>query len=278
MSADGGGSRGRLASLAMYREPSEITAATRAFWAYVRRQLRERGVVGVPEELDEAIPYDAAWLDPRLLLAQTCGYPFASRLRGRVRLVATPVYDHPGCDGTTGGSFVVTRVDSPAATIADMRGAAAVINGWDSNSGMNLLRRLVAPHAIGGRFFGRVIESGSHLASLASVASGAADVAAIDCVTYGNVARFAPERLAGTRILAETARAPALPLITRGSASGDEVAALRDALIGLAEDPAARSIREALGLRGFAVLPERAYEAVLAVEREAVSLGYPELA
>lgn len=280
MSREGGASagRGRIASLAMYRDPPPVATATRAFWAYLRDRLREGGLADVPERLDEAIAHDAAWLDPRLLLAQTCGYPFASRLRGRVRLVATPVYDHPGCDRATNGSFVIVHAGSPASSVADLRGRTAAVNDPLSNSGMNLLRHIVAPHAIGGRFFDRVIESGSHVASLALVADGQADAAAIDCVTYGNLARFAPERLAGTRILAETAKTPGLPLITRATASDREVAMLRDALTRFAGDPASARTRDTLGLRGFEMTPESAYDAVLEIEREAMTRGYPGLA
>jgi len=265
----------RLASLAMYRDPPVVAAATRAFWAYLRDRLREAGLADVPDGLDEAIAHDAAWLDPRLLLAQTCGYPFASRLRGRVRLVATPVYDHPGCSGVMGRSFVVVRAGSRASTVADLRGTTAAINDPGSNSGMNLLRHAVAPHAVHGRFFGRVIESGGHLASLALVASGEAAVAAIDCVTFGNLARFAPARVAGVRILAESAKMPGLPLITRMSAGDDEIALLRATLRRFAADPATQPIRDTLGLRGFENVADEAYDAVLALEREAAAYGYP---
>ena len=278
MSSDGTERGRRIASLAMYGDPPVVAAATRAFWAYLRDILRGNGLADVPERLDETIAHDAAWLDPRLLLAQTCGYPFATRLRGRVRMIATPVYDRRGCDGAMSGSFVVVRTDLRASSVGELRGRTAAINDSLSNSGMNLLRGLVAPHAMEGRFFGRVMETGSHVASLASVANGEADVAAIDCVTFGNLRRFAPERLAGIRILAETARTPGLPLITRAAAGDVELAMLRDALARFAVDPVAAPVRDVLGLRGFEILPEDAYDAVLAIEREAISFGYPQLA
>ena len=219
--------------------------------------------------------------DLLLVIINHCDPAYAARaknLGGRVRLVATPVYDHPGCDGATSGSFVVVRADAPVSCVADLRGRALAFNDRQSNSGMNLLRRLIAPHAVRGRFFGRVIESGSHVASLALVVNGQAEVAAIDCVTYGNLARFAPERIEGVRILAETAKTPGLPYITRGTASDRDVGALRDALIRFAGDPAVAQVRDTLGLRGFAMLPDAAYDAVLEIEREAVALGYPRLA
>ncbi len=278
MSGEGGGAAGRIASIAMYRDPPEIAAATRALWGLVRARLSASGLAEVPEALDETIAHDAAWLDPRLLLAQTCSYPYASLLRGRVRVVANPVYDHPGCVGATSNSVVIVRADSAATAITDLRGRIAAINDWHSNSGMNLPRHLIAPHAIEGRFFKQVIVSGGHVASIAMVAKGDADVAAIDCVTYGNLARFDPARLREVRVLAETARTPSLPFITRASASDIELAALREALLGVLSDPAAGEICNTLGLRGFEVLPESSFDAVIALEQEAAALGYPVLA
>ena len=99
----------RLASLAMYRDPPVIAGATRGLWAYLSGRLRAAGMADVPEALDEAVAHDAAWRDPRLLLAQTCGYPLMTQLRGQVRMVATPVYDHPGCESALNGSFVIVR-------------------------------------------------------------------------------------------------------------------------------------------------------------------------
>jgi len=50
---------------------------------------------------------------------------------------------------------------------------------------MNVLRREVAPLARERRFFSEAFMSGRHLDSIALIAAGKADVAAIDCVTFG---------------------------------------------------------------------------------------------
>lgn len=278
VSPEAAASGDRLASLAMYCDPPPVRAATRQLWAHVRDSLRGAGLAGVPDLLDETIAHDTAWLEPNLLLAQTCGYPFASRLRRKVRLVATPWYDHAGCDGPFGGSFVVVRADEPAGSIADLRGRRAAINDRGSNSGSNLLRALVAPHAHGGRFFAEVVKTGGHLASLAAIETGIADVAAIDCVTWGNIRRHAPERLEAFRILCETAKTPGLPFITRAAASDGEVRALRTALDHALADPAMAEARHMLGLSGFSILTEADYDAVLKLERDAVASGYPTIA
>lgn len=268
----------RLASLAMYVSPPPVADATRRLWEFLRDALGAEGIADVPQALDESVRYDGAWLQPGLLLAQTCGYPFVSRLRGEVRLVATPAYGHAGCDGPAMCSFIVVHRDNPAATLTDLRGSRAGINDPQSNSGMNLFRAAIAPIAQGRRFFGSVAETGGHVASIDAVAARAIDVAAIDCVTFGNLRRFDPARLASLRILAETPRGPGLPLITRLSAPDGEVDALRRALAAAIADPNLADIRDTLSLQDFVILEATDYERLANLERAARGLGYPVLA
>ncbi len=269
----------RLASLSMYVDPPPLKEATAALWRYIRDYLRqETSLSGIPGELDHSLPYDEAWLHPDLILAQTCGYPYAKRLRGAVRLVATPIYDLPGCDGPLMRSFIVVREDATARSLADLRGLRAAVNNHESNSGSNLFRAGIAPLAEGGRFFSEVIETGGHGASLAAVAASRADATAIDCVTYGNIRRFSPQRLARLRILAETASGPGLPFITSHSTSDGELERLREALQSAIKETALASTRATLSLSGFAVLPDADYEPLLELEREASALCYPRIA
>ncbi len=264
----------RLASLAMYANPEPVAAATAKLWQYLRDRLRAEGLSDVPEALSP-LPYDEAWLRPDLLLAQTCGFPFVSRLRGKVRLVATPVYRYPGCDGPDMCSFLIVRSDSTATALIDLKGARAAINQPDSNSGANLFRAMVAPLAEGGRFFGASLQTGSHAASIDAVREGAADIAAIDCVTYANILRFDPRRLAGIRVLGKTMKGPGLPLITGLSAPDAEVALLRQVLDAAVADPALETVRDQLGLVGFARLEDADYAPLAALADGARALGYP---
>jgi len=211
-----------LVSIAMYVTSEPLADATAELWSSLRHYLLDAGLKGLPEKLDQAVPYDEAWLRPDLLLSQACGYPFARSLRGRARLVATPIYGHPGCDGPLMRSFIVVRKDSPVCSLADLRGTTAAINSPDSNSGSNFFRAAVAPLADSGRFFGRIIETGSHRGSIAAVAEGRAESASIDCVTYANIRRFDPGHLQAVRIIAETPKGPGLPFITSGDASATE--------------------------------------------------------
>jgi len=128
-----------------------------------------------------------------------------------------------------------------------------------------------------GRFFSAVEVSGAHSASLAMVASGAADVAAIDGVTHALLARHRPAALGGTRVLCRTARAPAPPFVTRAAAGVDLVLRLRAALRAALADPELSTARERLLLEGIAVLAPSAYLRIPAFARLAARQNYPAL-
>jgi ABC-type phosphate/phosphonate transport system substrate-binding protein len=265
------------ASLPMYDLP-EVRPALHALWAGLARQLAHEGIVDVPAALACEEPTATLWHRPDLLLSQCCGYDLVNSQAGALRPLATPCYRAPGCAGPTYQSIVVVAEDSPAGGLEDLRGGVCAINGWDSHSGMSTLRALVAPLAQGGRFFAGIRVSGAHSASLAMVARGEADAAAIDCVAHALLARHRPAALQGTRPLARTASAPAPPFVTHARAGADMVARLRSALIETFDDPALAASREDLLLAGIAILPPAAYVRIRAFERYAARHGYPVLA
>jgi hypothetical protein len=159
-------------------------------------------------------PPEVLWTDPDLLLAQTCGLPLATRLEGRVRVVATPRYRAQGCDGVDYRSAVVVREDSAVNSLLDLRGGRCAANDLGSNSGMNLLRAEIAPLAAGKTFFKSVLVTGSHLASAEAIVQDKADVAALDCVTWAHLQRWRPSLTDQLRVLTWSVRSPGLPLIT----------------------------------------------------------------
>src|SRR5690242_16440875 len=95
-----------IASLGMY-DGGDLTAANDALWEEIARRLVSFGLDDVPRTLERSLPLDDVWSNDRLLLGQTCGYPFAARFRGRLRLIAAPAYDVPGCTANGHQSFVI---------------------------------------------------------------------------------------------------------------------------------------------------------------------------
>ena len=165
-----------VAALPMYDYP-EIAAANDALWANIAARLRALGVVA-PGSVTRGRSAATLWRDPGLLFGQTCGYPYMKGLRDALVLIATPQYSFPGCEGAAHRSLVIRRAGDSRGSLESFRGAVAAVNGFDSNTGMNLFRATIAPIARGARFFGGVVITGSHQASLEAVADGRADLAA----------------------------------------------------------------------------------------------------
>jgi ABC-type phosphate/phosphonate transport system substrate-binding protein len=264
-----------VASLGMY-DYSFVAEANRRLWDAIGRSLRVAGVEA-PEALDPAEPR-TLWTNPGLIFGQTCGYPYVTQLSGRVALIATPIYDFDGCDGPRHCSFVVASDKTRNRSLASFAGARAAINARDSNTGMNLFRGLLAPIARGRRVFSEVLVTGSHAASLAAVAGGEADIAAIDCVSYGLLRRGRPELFDGVAVIERTQATAGLPFVINAELGGSLVAALRVALFAALSDPALAEARQTLGLRGAAILADADYASVAEIERGAIALGYGELA
>jgi len=266
-----------IASLAMYDLP-DVTAATDAWWAGLAQAMRREGIEDVPDRLHRANEVKPAWLAPNLLFSQTCGYPLMHEFAGKLRVVATPCFDSPGCEGPRYCSLVIVRADDTAGTLDDLRGRVAAANGLDSQSGYSALRGTIAPLARSGRFFSEVVISGGHANSLALVSEGKADVCAVDCVTHTLLSRHRPAAVANLRVLGTTVDAPGLPYVTRANASDDLLQRLRAALFAALDDSDLTAARETLLIAGAEVLPEGAYERIIEIENDSKAHGYARLA
>jgi ABC-type phosphate/phosphonate transport system substrate-binding protein len=259
----------------MYDWP-EVRLATDALWAAIAAAVRTRGL-DAPEALDRTRPPEDQWRDPDLLFSQTCGYPYATALRGTVRLVATPVYVAEGCEGPAYRSAIVTRAGDPARGLADLRGRTVAYNAPNSQSGYSALRAAVAPLASGKPFFSSVLETGGHLNSMQAVAEGDADCAAIDCVCWSMAEHYRVDLASRLKVIAWSDPAPALPFVTSALRSDDEVEILRASLQDVFADRGTAATRRALLIAGAEVLEDAAYDAILTMERDTLSAGYPEL-
>jgi len=265
------------ASLPMYDLP-ELRAAGDALWAGFARAFRAEGLEDVPARLTRRDDVMALWTAPGLFFSQTCGYPLTHDLAGRVTLVATPIYDIPGCGGGRYRSEILVRADDTAAGLADLRGCRAAANGADSQSGYSALRHAVADLAEEGRFFASTAFTGSHRASMRQVAQGTADVCAVDIVTYRLLCHVDPGLTGALRVLAHSAEAPALPYVSRRGIAADDLRRLQAGLVRAIGDPALKDVRAELLLAGVVVLPLSPYDRIVELESAARAAGYPALA
>ena len=267
---------GPIAVLPMY-DFAWTAAANDRLWAAVSARLTAAGVQA-PTRLTRGGDLAAQWRHPRLVFGQTCGYPYVTALRDSVALIATPEYGFPGCEGASHRSFIIANADDARRDLSAYRGARAAVNGFDSNTGMNLFRAAIAPLAGGARFFGAIIISGSHEASLEAVAEGRADLASIDCVSFALLRRGRPELTERVAIVAESALSPGLPFIASARLEQRTIDAAHGALFAALADPDLADARATLGLVGARVATASDYDRVIEIERSAAAIGYPRLA
>jgi ABC-type phosphate/phosphonate transport system substrate-binding protein len=255
-----------IASLPMY-DAEAVRPLVDLWWQGLADAFVAQGLRDVPPALDRARSRESAWCNPRLLLSQTCGYPFMQRHREHLQLVMTPCYRAPGCHGACYVSLVLVREEDPVTRLGELAGARFAVNALDSWSGWCTLRREVL--RLGGdpeAFLAHRELAGAHRDSAAAVCAGRCRACAVDAVTYSLLQRHEPATVRGLRILQHTAAAPGLPYVTARGTPTEVVAALRRGLRAAVTDPRLASVRAALGIIGMRHLEERDYAPMLAME------------
>jgi ABC-type phosphate/phosphonate transport system substrate-binding protein len=232
----------------MYDLP-EVAGAHADLWRVLGAELARRGVDHDPD-LGRAPCVEALWSAPSLLLSQACGWPLVTSLAQAVEVVGTFAYRLAPAEppGRYRSRIVVRTGERPPSAVA-LGTRRAAVNGLASLSGWVSLRVGV----LGGLapWPGEVVVTGSHVASLAALRDGTADVAAIDGVTLELVRQLRPAALAGLSVVAAGPAIPCLPLVTSAGAAPGTVAALRSALAATVRHPATAAARAALLIDDF---------------------------
>ena len=248
-----------IASLPMYDRP-ETAPANDRLWQGVRARLGYG-----PERLRrDGDPWDH-WQSPDLLLSQTCGLPYRSRLYDKVRLVGTPVCELKDCPPGHYCSVFVVRRDDPRDAPADFAGAVFAYNEALSQSGWAAPQGWATERGVR---FTETLCTGAHAKSARAVAEGRADIAALDALSWRFMART--DRFArGLRVIERTVPTPALPWIT---AATRDPAPIRAALTG-ALDAMSAEDRDTLGISGLVEIPADTYLALPIPEPPAAELA-----
>ncbi len=262
-----------VASLPMY-DLREIRAQTDALWQRLAASMRRAGVKGVPASLTRDESCSSLWARSNLIFSQTCGYPLMHDYRSVLRPVATPRYFAPGCRGSEYCSAILVRAENENRDISALRGAVCAVNSPNSQSGYNALRALVAPLAKQRRFFSQVRLTGSHIGSIESVASGEADICAVDCVTHALLGRYRPFALEGTRVMSFTPCCPGLPFVTRRDLDSDQFQRMRAAVHEALSDSEGEEVRAALLIQGVDDTEFEDYRTIMEMESAAMASGY----
>lgn len=237
-----------LAALRMY-DLDEVRVPFTELWAAIASRLD-----GAPDELTWNGDLGAQWRDSDLVLGQTCGWPLVTELRDAVTVVGAFSYDIDGAGGTpVYRSVLIAADDRPLDSLA---GTVAAVNGRDSLSGWVSLGVALADAGGPAPFFDRLIETGSHRASVEAVRTGAAAVASIDAVSWALLQKRVPASTRGLVVVGHGPEVPTLPLIT----SARNPDRLRAALAAAVADPETAACRADVLITGFHRLDLADYE------------------
>jgi len=238
-----------IANLMMYQRP-ELVEAHAHFWALIHKNLSDAGMDS-PETLSQDAEEFFVWKHPDLVLSQTCGMPYRTWLHDKVQLVGTPDYGLDSCPAGYYRSAIIVRADDPRTQVAAFKDALFAYNQTFSQSGFAAPYWHLKPK---GLWFENRLHTEQHLKSARAVATGCADIASLDAVTWRNIETY--ESFAcKLRVLEWTKPTPGLPLITALGNDADIILkAVTRAIVEL--DVQSRS---QLGIKSVVKIPKEDY-------------------
>lgn len=161
-------------------------------------------------------------------------------------------------------SDVVVGADSEAQSFEDLRGRSFAVNERSSHSGYAVVRdRLIAMGETHG-FFGRVVESGAHVTSIAMVAKGEVDASAIDSHVLALELRDHPELREQLRMIDALGPATIQPVVAANHVAAEVREQVREAFLGMADDEGARSCLELGLIERFVLADASSYDDIRA--------------
>ncbi|HSN14939.1 MAG TPA: phosphate/phosphite/phosphonate ABC transporter substrate-binding protein [Anaeromyxobacteraceae bacterium] len=166
-------------------------------------------------------------------------------------------------------SYLLVPKESPARSLADLRGKRFAFTDPKSNTGRLVPTFLVvketglSPEA----FFGSVKFTWSHDRSIDEVNAGQVDGASVDSLIYDYLAKRTPARVRNVRILAKSIPYGIPPVVSTRAADPRVKARLRDVVLGMHQDPEGRRILEGIGIDRFIVPKDSDYDAVREMEK-----------
>jgi phosphonate transport system substrate-binding protein len=214
-------------------------------------------------------------------LGVICGLPYvwlADQHPAPVEPLAAPVLA-----GTRYGgrpiyySDVIVRHDSPITCLEELRGRSWAYNEPASHSGYTVtLYSLVAMGARPG-FLGPVVEAGFHQRAIRLVHSGAVDAAAIDSQVLAIELRDHPRLADRLRMLGAFGPSTIQPLVAASRLPDRLKAQVRDLLVDLGGDPAARPILAYGLIDRFVPIDDGAYDDIRAMLATIEAAGWTSL-
>ena len=223
--------------------------------------LRTEFVAGMPWEQRELL-FDKG----QIHVCWICGLPYLWKLdagQPAIDLCAVPVMRHERYQNSpVYFSDVVVRRESRFQTFEELRGAKWAYNERRSHSGYNVVRHHLSQMCEKEGYFGRVIESGSHQASLKMVLDGEIDASAIDSTVLEAELRRIPALESEIRIIKTIGPSPMPPWVVHKSVPAELRVAIAKVLLEMHSNPCGLGILGQWGISHFAAAEHSSYRSI----------------
>lgn len=209
----------------------------------------------------------------RIQVGWICGLLYvwkAAQPKQSIELLVAPVMGHKRYrNRPIYYSDMIVRRDSRLRNFEELQGANWAYNEPRSYSGYLLVRHHLASLGESKDFFGRSIESGSHLNSLRMVIEGRADASAIDSTLLDFLLQRYPVLNSQIRIVETLGPSPIPPWIVSRSLPMILRQRLRKLLLQMDGDPQGRAILAECQLKRFVGVADRDYDLIRSVAQQA---------
>lgn len=230
---------------------AHLRTAYDTFWSVLRSHLPAS--VEAPDSLAWDVDLDTALSSTALAIGQTCAWPLVTRQPHLTAIGSFDVVAPFAADGRYRSVLVASKPLGIAHWKADP-GTVVARNGADSLSGWISLQ-----WAWGG-VPERVVTTGGHVASMRAVATGEAQVASIDALSFEFMAESEPATVGHLNIIGHGPLVPSLPMVTQHSVA--HVDEFRVAIVATLADARAADACAQLRIRGFVPFDDAEYQTV----------------
>lgn len=210
-----------------------------------------------------------------------CGLPYVlerDKENPTVELLAAPVMKAARYkDAPQYYSYVIVHKNSRYASFADLKGCNYAYNGKLSHTGYNMPRaRLIELGETNG-FFGKLLHSGSHEESIRMVATGEADASSVDSLVLDHDLARHPAYAREVKIIETLGPAGSPPVVASTKLPAALRRRIRDALIGMKNDPVGRSILDDALIARFETVDDSNYDDIRRMRKLADEAGFLEI-
>lgn len=220
--------------------------------------------VGMPVQLISRRTYQevtALLVSGQIHSAWICGYPFV-QFRASLDLVATPIWrGRPLYQ-----SYLITAADRVIEDWPELKGDVHAFSDPDSNSGYLVTESLLAVNNLrDSSFFAHHFFTYGHRNVIRAVAQGLAQSGSVDGYVWEVMRQLEPDLVARTKVLRRSEWLGFPPVAVSKALSSDvKTIKLREALLGMKDNPLGQSILAMLQLDGFSVEDASLFDSIAA--------------